>query len=82
MDFMIIIRLMLSLILSLFLSIVIIFLLNGIIGYLYGIYYDIPAHEDLSDDFGLGMILFFFDAPVFFISIFLWMIFFMRRFRK
>lgn len=56
--------------------------LNEIIVYLYKIYYDIPEYEDLSNDFGLGMILFFCDFPVFFISIFSWIKIFMRRFKK
>lgn len=82
MDFMIFIRLILIVFLSLFLTIAIVFFLNEIIVYLYKIYYDIPEYEDLSNDFGLGMILFFCDFPVFFISIFSWIKIFMRRFKK
>lgn len=65
--------------LSLLFSIILIFLCNELVEYFYIEYYRISRGEDLSNDYGLGMLLIFFDIPIFIVSFFCFLFFLLKR---
>lgn len=78
----IIVKFFVKVLLSFFSSMAAVLLCNWMIEYVYVKYYEIPSSEDLSNDYGLGMILFFSDIPIFIISLCFSLIFFFKGAKK